>query len=714
MRSIVAERTVLAVLSLIVLPLLVKAPLLAGVLVADPAASYAGLAASPKLVMAGQAATIDPNVAFTSHALGMYAARIIAAGGSPWWNPFEGIGTPLAGEMQSAALFPPTLLLLLPRGQVLEHVLFQVISGVTTFTLLRRLRVGIAGAWTAAAIFEFNGVYAWLANAVINPVCFLPVVLLGVEQVRMGADRWGGLLIAGGVAASIYAGFPEVAYLNSLLIAAWSICRACLLKSDERPKFLISTGVSAVAGVFLAGPLLVAFFDFVPAAYIGSHGDALARLHLLPQFGVAMIVPYFFGNIYGGNMAFWANVGGYAGASLTALAIAGALGRSERALRVMLAAWVVITLAVSFGVQPILNLFHLLPLTREAALYRYLDASWIFAACVLAGMGVDDVWARGGRNLRVGVMITAALTAGLVALAVALGERPGLSITTLDSAVVQLLAVLALAAASIRRWFAPSGRVAIIALAASGEAIALFAAPLAANPYRAEMDLRGVEFLRSHLGLQRFVSLGPIAANYGAFFELAEVNHNDLPVPQIWTDYARRRLDPRIDPTVLNPVSSESLLARLPAWAAVGTRYIVTPADKPLSQLRQVHVDRAMRVYAVPAPRPYLSAPGCAVAPRSRTEASVTCTRSSLLLRLEAYMPGWTATVNGAPTQIRADEAFQSVTLPAGTSLVRFAFVPPGMWVGYLLVVIGLALLVVVARDRNRARVPPGAVLVGA
>ena len=56
--------------------------------------------------------TIDPNVAFTSQALGIRAAHDWLSGHIPWWNAFEATGVPLAGEMQSAALFLPWILLL--------------------------------------------------------------------------------------------------------------------------------------------------------------------------------------------------------------------------------------------------------------------------------------------------------------------------------------------------------------------------------------------------------------------------------------------------------------------------------------------------------------------------------------------------------------------------------------------------------------------------
>ena len=222
----------------------------------------------------------------------------------------------------------------------------------------------------------------------------------------------------------------------------------------------------------------------------------------------------------------------------------------------------------------------------------------------------------------------------------------------------------------------------------------LFALPTGAYPRRAEVDLSGVDFLRTHLGSQRFVTLGPIAPNYGSYYGIAEVAHNDLPTPRVWTGYARRRIDPRLDPIVLTP-DARSIVRRLSAWAAVGTSYVVSWNDQPLP-LKRVHSDNAMTIYALPSPRPYLSAPGCVVTPRSRTEAIAACAAPSRLTRLEAFMPGWSATVNGRTSSVTlADEAFQATALPAGRSVVRFSFTPPWLWAGELAAALGASLLTV-------------------
>lgn len=89
---------------------------LLGVRSNNPVLYYSGLGSPTRGVVAGSQ-TIDANVGWTAQALGRLAAQMWQHGHIPLWNYDEGLGQPLAGEMQSAALFQPFILLqLLPDG----------------------------------------------------------------------------------------------------------------------------------------------------------------------------------------------------------------------------------------------------------------------------------------------------------------------------------------------------------------------------------------------------------------------------------------------------------------------------------------------------------------------------------------------------------------------------------------------------------------------
>ncbi|HEY7974074.1 MAG TPA: hypothetical protein VID72_01920, partial [Ktedonobacterales bacterium] len=282
-------------LALIVLPVMIRLPELLGLVHAN-ALGYTGSLGAPSPGFVGGLPTIDPNIGFTAQALGTQAARQWFAGRLPWWNPYEGVGIPLAGEMQSAAFFPLTLLLIVPWGQTLFHICLQIIAGVATYYLLRQLRLSRTASMTGAVLFEFNGVFAWLANAVVNPVPFLPLLLLGVERAFVSARahetlagrRWllrdvaeGWAWIAIALALALVAGFPEVAYLDSLLAALWVVARLVVLRGwGARGRFALKLSVGGALGVAIAAPPLVAFADYLRVADSGLHAHGAAALDL--------------------------------------------------------------------------------------------------------------------------------------------------------------------------------------------------------------------------------------------------------------------------------------------------------------------------------------------------------------------------------------------------------------------------------------------------
>ena len=172
---------------------------------------------------------IDPNIGFTAQALGHLAAVDWLHGHIPWWNPYEGVGAPLAGEMQAAAFFPLNAFNLLANGQIYFRLTLEVVTGIGTYLLLRRFTRSNMPAVVGGIAFALNGTFSWMFHAPGNPIAFLPFLLLGVEWAREGAidgHRKGWVIIALALALSLYAGFPEVAFIDGLLAILWFAVRA--------------------------------------------------------------------------------------------------------------------------------------------------------------------------------------------------------------------------------------------------------------------------------------------------------------------------------------------------------------------------------------------------------------------------------------------------------------------------------------------------------
>lgn len=586
---------------------------------------------------------IDGNAGFTTQALGHLAILDWFHGHIPWWNPYEGVGSPLAGEMQSGAFFPPTILLVLHQGVFLLQLTLEVVSGWSTYFLVRNLGVGRSFSTAAGVAFGLCGTFAWLAHAPIRPAALLPLSLLGVERAVGAAkeNRPGGWrLLAVALALSISAGFPETCFIDGLFVALWSILRiAGAGRSLWRP--IIGKLASGVAvAVALAAPLLVAFADYLPYGYIGGHGQGFAHVSL-PESGLSqLILPYSLGPIFGFRSPpgasdtitlLWGSVGGFLSVTVVAAGLVGLIGSRQRLLRLGLGGWILVCLLRTFGFPPIVHVFAAIPGVRFTAFYRYSDPSWELAAVVLAVLGLDDIARNVSRRRAMvgGTLITGALAiwAGahawslmthaigppgsrhhaypVASLAMAIAALSALAVGALMagrrsvSADVEATSQAAQIEHSRRR-----GRV-LMAGVVGAESILLMGFTYLSAPVPTPLQLGSVGWLQAHLGTYRFLTLGPIQPNYGSYFGIAEASINDLPVPRTWNTYIADHLDPNAIPAVFSgggrinpagPTPAQELTANLSSYEAVGIRYVVE---------RSSGRDAQGRAYPVPGTAPW-------------------------------------------------------------------------------------------------------------
>src|SRR5262245_41389416 len=217
--------------------LLGNAVYLLGLTDPDPLCPRSSLVASIEYGWLPGERTLDPNNGFVTQAIGREAARQIVHGDAPLWNPYQAVGFPLAASGQAAALFPPTLLNLLPNGLFFETLLLELVGGLATYCLMRRLGVVTCAAVVAGVAFGLNGTFAWIQNGAMLPVAVLPLLLVGVEQAVERANegkRGGWITIAVALALSLLAGFLEVIYIYGLLVVLWTLWRFTTVRPEQR------------------------------------------------------------------------------------------------------------------------------------------------------------------------------------------------------------------------------------------------------------------------------------------------------------------------------------------------------------------------------------------------------------------------------------------------------------------------------------------------
>lgn len=640
---------------------------------------------------------IDPNAGFTSEALGRLSAWDWVHGVVPWWNPYSGIGMPLAGEMQPGSFFFPfNLLFLLKEGVLWQKICMQIIAGLATYALLRELKLSRLASLMSGAVFAFNGAIAWTPGPAAEycSLPFLPLLLWGIERARTKVSSAASILAIGcAIAWSILAGFPEPAYISGLLALAWGIYR--LAGEQDRWGMAKRASIGFVIGLFVAAPLLIAFVDYLKQSDSFSV-HLLGEAALPPQSFAQTMMPYVYGPMPSVFQslpmgAIWGSTGGYAGSMLVLLALVGLCRRSTNSrLRILLACWIGIAWAKSLGIQPVQGIMNFIPLLRRAAFFRYADPSWIFALVVLAAFGLDELSSVPPRR-----RYPFAIALGLLTCAVGVAwpthdfwQRPA-SLRPL------MLLLLGLSLAWVAAEFLFTGllwtllqtstRRTLLAALLVFDAMAMFVMPQFSARRNTHIDTSAIQFLHQHQGLSRVYTVGPLQANYGAYYQVAEIDHNALPVPGLWTHYVDSNLLPGIlDKSAgvgFQPQESgegsgvQALSDNLQHFLDIDVGYVVTDAGhSPIarastpavtaesqSEIPSTHalLDRVTFL------KPVLAWCRQTAADRSASHFSRTVAQA-LLRRAAPYAPINTAGSASLPVSSTAKE---SLTLPAGQAV---------------------------------------------
>ncbi|MBU2804315.1 YfhO family protein [Acidithiobacillus ferridurans] len=499
-------------------------------------------------------AFLDPNVGWTTQALGHLAAQDWLHGIIPWWNPYSGIGLPLAGEMQPNAFFLPfVFLLLLPHGVIWLKITMEIMAGLATFVLIRELGLSRMSALFAAILFEMNGTFAWTPGpiAVLNVVAFLPLLLYGIEISRRQEHGALGIFwIAMAIAGSLYAGFPEEAFINGLFALLWTIYRYAA--DGRRWRFLFHVSAGGLLGLLFAAPITVAFIDYLLCSTaLGAHHLGYDFLPI--QAFATIFMPYLYGPLtftHGSNLiaSIWGS-GGYLGILLIFMSLYGLIANTEKGLKIVLVVWIAIALAKSFGIQPVMVIMNHIPLLVDAAFFRYSPPSWEFAVIILAAFALDDL-----RFHTRSILWPTLFCSGLLGFTI-YANWPWQPLDHWSPDLIHILKIIFIVnwgatlfglVVLILIWQFLRGekRRRLLAVLIVLNASALYMIPELSAFRPGHVDKSAVEFLKTHVGTNRFFTMGPIAPNYAAYFNIPSLNYNYLPIATNWEHYVVLNLFP--------------------------------------------------------------------------------------------------------------------------------------------------------------------------
>ena len=603
---------ILPVILILIIPFFLALPEILGILADNPILTFGYLGIHLKGgPLIGQP-TSDPTAGTYTQALGHLVAFYWLKGIIPWWNPYSGVGLPLAGMYQPAAFFPLTLLLILPQGMLIQHILLQIIAGLGTYALLRQMGLGRLTSVTGGLLFAFNGTLAWFDNATAMPVPFLPWILFGVERAlsfsyikgqearRGGKGNGGYFILAVSIALSLLAGFPEVTFIYGLFVLSWVIFRFFQTPSYVRITFLNKILAGGIIGISLSAPQLLSFIEYLPHSFVGIHTSSLAYGHLNNlAFLPSLFSPYLFGPIdafikeWPNLLGVYGTMGGYVDALLFVAAVFGFFV-SKSKIKWLLLIWFIFAVGKTFGIEPFVFLFNLIPGVIYIAFARYGAPVWEFIVILLAAFGVDYI--NKNISIKPAKILPPILALFLSVILILIFGKPvfehvrnfpNIMVWVVSSVIYSFIIILIFFIIFIfvhSKW---KGR--MIAGLLILDSLVMFTIPtLSFRSGPDHIDKPAIVFLKNHLGLERFFTLGPFQPDYGAYFNIASINHASLPVSKRWVNWIHANLNPYAhvagftgEKRLLSGQKSQAheLRTHLLSYEWLGVKYVIAPAD---------------------------------------------------------------------------------------------------------------------------------------
>ena len=190
----------------------------------------------------------------------------------PWWNPYSSLGRPFLVDLQTAALYPATLLVV-AFGAKAGWVLGTFVHGLIAARGFRRLgwKTGFSGevSAAAAAVYLFSGpLIGRMQEGQVNLVyclCFLPWVLWLAACVAEKPTRRHWVALAATFALQLWGGHPQIFWMSAVAaglfttgfaaVPPWSLAWKRWLRAE------LAVLTACVAAMALLGFVLVPFME---------------------------------------------------------------------------------------------------------------------------------------------------------------------------------------------------------------------------------------------------------------------------------------------------------------------------------------------------------------------------------------------------------------------------------------------------------------------
>jgi len=360
----------------------------------------------------------------------------------PLWDPYVGFGQPLAADMISQPYYPLTWLVEAhPSVRVYNwYIALRFwLAAFFTFLFLRYF-VGRAAAVAGAIAFALSGYLVLYFNiAHLSVEVLLPALFYAVERIVRRRDLSSAALGALIVAAVIFGGMPESAFLCFAFAAAYAIVR--LTDGSLRGARWRIAGLAATAaalGGVTAGIVVLPFLEFLRLS-LNQHALATGVVGLVydafnPLVPLTYLTPLVFGPPWNNiltNFAGHSGVRGFWGVAATYFAVVAVLSWLMARLRtravgpwspeMFFAIAAAVLLLKRFG-SPLVQWIGELPGFRFVQFPKYEEVLIGFSVAALAAFGIDRL--TRGASSRAVAWGSAVLVLGMLTLSAGIAKAP--------------------------------------------------------------------------------------------------------------------------------------------------------------------------------------------------------------------------------------------------------------------------------------------------
>jgi len=663
----------------------------------------------------------------------------------PLWNPYQGNGTPLLANMQSAFFFPLNWLVYFfdfKTGLLLLYFLKLFSVGIFTYFFLRQIEIRHYASTIGAVAFMFCQYnISWLYWPIANVMFFLPLSLFLTEKILFSKNKVFPWLLAIATAVALFGGHPETfihIILVNILYFIFRIATSSGL-AESKIRIVLRYTMAILFGFLLACAQIVPFYEYSLNSWAYYARTFTDNPYFL-QFSTVSLnfIPDLFGNpayhqYFLKSTNYNESNGGYVGLAMLFFAGMSFFYFYKKKVILFFSFLAFFSLAIVYKAPFLFKMFTALPIFNKLANHRML---FILAfSLVVAG----SFWLSEFFESRINISGKSRFFSWLVfSLVAAISSILSIKSTYADFkdadffsdyigklaafAALDLIVLLSILLFLKKpKLFFPA--VLALVFLETGAHGALFQPAIEKKYFFPENQL--TEFLRSNAGDFRFTSVSDTALfppNVATFYRLSDIKNYDAMLAKNY----KRELDAHSENNTTFQLTKHINKEYLDL---VGVKYIVASSPKELAKKlslseeetstypivfsgKKFHVSENTRVL----PRAFLTSAGKAqidpvrkqdilldennyanIEKNEPQEIFIEAKNSETvsLILSDTYFPGWTASVDGVDAEIEETaSSFRKINLGPGKHRVAMKYKPRSFFLGSL--ISWLALIIIV------------------